>query len=169
MSVLTKEVIWKEINEGRIKIEPLIHENIGPGSIDLTLSNQIRVSKDINEVIHVNEETDYKQFTELIEIQDFYMLKPGESILGMTNEKITLPDNICGWLQGRSRFSRLGLMVHITASFVQPGVSNKQILEIFNASPFSMHIYPGTKICQLILQRTEGNARYEGMFKEQEL
>lgn len=51
-----------------------------------------------------------------------------------TKECITLSDNICGWINSRSRFARIGLMSHVTAPFISPGISNKQVLEIFNAS-----------------------------------
>ena len=63
------------------------------------------------------------------------------SAMGKTTnalEKVTLASDICGWLEGRSRFSRLGLLVHISASFMQPGIENKQVLEISNQSPMPL-------------------------------
>jgi dCTP deaminase len=90
-------------------------------------------------------------------------------VLGITKEKITLPEDICGWLNSRSRFARIGLMSHITAPFISPGVSNRQILEIFNAGKNKIKLMPGTKICQLVLQECKGKAKYEGKFKEQTL
>ena len=87
--------------------------------------------------------------------------------MGMTLEKITLPDNICGRLEGRSRFARLGLLVHITASFMQPGISNHQVLEMYNASPFPLAIHPGTKICQFVFEYTVGEGHYRGRFARQ--
>jgi dCTP deaminase len=82
-------------------------------------------------------------------------------------EKITLPDNICAWIGGRSRFARIGLFVHITASFVQPGISNHQVLEMYNASPIPLAIYPGLRICQLVLEHTVGEGHYDGRFRHQ--
>jgi dCTP deaminase len=60
-------------------------------------------------------------------------------------------------------------MSHITAPFIMPGVSNRQVLEIFNAGPNKIKLIPGTKICQLVFQECKGKAKYEGKFKEQEL
>ena len=68
---------------------------------------------------------------------------------------------------GRSRFARLGLLVHISAGFMQPGTFNNTVLEIFNMSPRPLRIFPGTPICQFIFQRTLGQARHTGRFSGQ--
>jgi dCTP deaminase len=167
MSVLTKEEIKKEIEKGNIKVEPFNPENIGPGSIDLTLGNRFRVFKNMHIVYDVNEDSRYGDITEVVE-QDSIVLKPGETALGITQEKITLAQNICGWLEGRSRFARLGLMVHISSSFMQPGISNRQVLEIANMGNVPLRLHAGTKICHFIFQKTLGKAKYEGKFRDQE-
>ena len=105
----------------------------------------------------------------IIDIKKGYSLSPGELILGITKEKVTLPENICGWLQSRSRFARIGLMSHVTAPFICPGISNRQVLEIYNAGRQHILLKPGVKICQLILQECKGKAKYRGKFKEQKL
>ena len=87
---------------------------------------------------------------------------------GTYGERITLPPNLCGLLEGRSRFARLGLMIHVTSAFVQPGVSNRQVLEMSNVSKRSLRIHPGVRLCQLVLLRTEGEAVYRGRFAVQE-
>ena len=97
-----------------------------------------------------------------------YVLVPGRTIHGITRERITLPDDLCGFLEGRSRFARLGLMIHVTSAFVQPGVSNRQVLEMSNVSNRSLRIFPGVRLCQIVLLRTDGRATYEGRFSEQE-
>ena len=86
----------------------------------------------------------------------------------MTRERIHLPRNLVGFLEGRSRFARLGLMVHVTSAFVQPGVSNRQVLEMSNVSNRPLRIHPGVRLCQLVLMRTEGEARYTGRFADQD-
>ena len=96
-----------------------------------------------------------------------FVIKPGETILGITQEKITLASNLCGWLEGRSRFARLGLLVHISASFMQPGISNRQVLEISNMGAVSLRLHAGTKMCQFIFQKTIGQAKYSGRFVDQ--
>jgi len=169
--ILTKKEILKEIKAKRIIIEPYDEKAVGPASIDLTLDNQIRVFKNriARGPIDVTDTADYKTITKLVDVKNKYVLRPGEFILGITKEKITLPEDICGWLNSRSRFARLGLAIHITAPFVQPGVSNKQVLEIYNVGPNKLALIPGQKLCQIILQKCAGKAKYEGVFKEQSL
>ncbi|EKD49913.1 MAG: hypothetical protein ACD_63C00014G0009 [uncultured bacterium] len=163
MSVLTKEEIFKEIDKGNIKIEPFSAENVGPGSIDLTLGNMFRVFKKSDKIYDVGDNPDYKKITKLVET-DSIVVNPQETVLGITRENIALPSNICGWLEGRSRFARLGLMVHISASFMQPGVDNRQVLEISNMGHVPLKLHAGTKICQFIFQKTVGEAKYSGKF-----
>lgn len=166
MSVLTKNEILKEIKKGTIKIEPYVKENIGPSSVDLTLWNKFRVFKKSKKVFDVHDNTDYKKITKLI-IADSIVVKPQETVLAITKEKLTLAPNICGWLEGRSRFARVGLMVHISASFMNPGISNHQVLEISNMGRIPLRLHAGTKICQFIFEKAIGKAKYEGKFKEQ--
>lgn len=165
--VLTKPEILKKLREDVIKIEPFDERAVGPASVDLTLDNSIRVFDSKGEL--VTNETDYKRISRLVSIEDGYLLKPEELVLGITVEKITLPENICGWLNSRSRFARIGLMSHITAPFIAPGVSNKQVLEIFNAGQNRIKLVAGTRICQIVFQECKGKAKYEGRFKDQEL
>ena len=163
MAILTREKIIEHIEKGDIKVEPFIKENVGPGSIDLTLGNKFRVFRASEEVFDINEEADYKKISDLIET-DSVIVEPGETLLGITKEKITLAPNFCGWLEGRSRFARIGLMVHISASFMQPGLSNHQVLEFSNMGHVPLRLHAGTKICQFIFEETEGSAVYEGKF-----
>lgn len=167
MTILTKNVIIKEIKKGNIKITPFKKSQVGPGSVDLHLGNEFRVFKKVHRVVHVNDKTDHREITEVLRVKDYLLLMPGETIQGITKEKITLAPNICAWLEGRSRFSRLGLLVHISASFIQPGINNKQVLEISNMSHMPLAIYPGTAICQMIFERAEGKAKYKGRFAKQ--
>jgi len=167
MPVLTKNVIAQEIAQGNIQVEPpLDPSQIREASIDLRLGNSFRLYKKTNKTVDLIEGTDYKDLTEEI-VADTLILCPQETVLGVTVEKITLPNNICGWLEGRSRFARLGLLIHISAGLIQPGVSNHQVLEITNLSPNVLVLHAGTKICQLAFQRCEGEANYEGRFQGQ--
>ena len=96
------------------------------------------------------------------------MLAPGATVHGVTRERVTLPPDICAWIEGRSHVARLGLMVHVTAGFMHPGVDNRQVLEMSSVAPMPLVIHAGTRICQIILQRTEGEATYQGRFASQE-
>jgi dCTP deaminase len=95
------------------------------------------------------------------------VLAPGCTIHGITRERISLPPFLCGFLEGRSRFARLGLMIHVTSAFVQPGVNNRQVLEMSNVSNRPLRIHAGVRLCQIVLMRTEGEAVYAGRFKDQ--
>ena len=82
--------------------------------------------------------------------------------------RIVLPRDLCGFLEGRSRFARLGLMIHVTSAFVQPGVRNRQVLEMSNVSSRSLRIHAGVRLCQLVLMWTDGEAVYAGRFADQD-
>lgn len=166
--ILTHDVILAEIAAGRIIVEPLAPDQVGPASIDLHLGDEIRVIAGGPPVIDVNDAADYRAVSRVQPLDEPYVLRPGETIHGITRERITLPDDVAGWLEGRSRFARLGLMIHVTAGFVNPGVSNRQVLEISNVSNRPLAIHAGTRLCQIVLQRTEGRATYAGRFAAQE-
>jgi dCTP deaminase len=114
---------------------------------------------------------DYKKYTKLIQTKpnEKITIRSGETILGITQEHIKLPTNICGILNGRSRFARMGLCIHITALFINPGVDNQTVLEIRNDSPYNLELVPGERICQLILMNIDGEAEYQGQFNQQSL
>jgi dCTP deaminase len=165
--ILTHDEILKEIAAGNIRIDPFDPDCVGPASVDLHLGKEFRVFRKVHDVFRVTPTSDYEEITERISVVDHLLLMPQETVLGLTVEKITLATHICGWLEGRSRFSRLGLLVHISASFMQPGIENKQVLEISNFSPMPLALHPGISICQFIFQRTVGEARYNGRFRNQ--
>ena len=157
--ILSKEAILKEVKLGNLKIEPFDSNNIKGSSIDLTLDNKFRMFyRDV-------ESDDYRKYSKLI-TKDEIILEPGDFILGITKEKITLK-NLCGWLQGRSTYARIGLGIHVTANFVHPGVSNKQVLEIKNLNNYKIKINAGMKICQLMVERVEGKYILESKYKKQ--
>lgn len=167
MAILTRDVILRELDEGRLEIDPLERDQVGPASIDLTLGDEIRVIEAGDEPIAIAEETDYRDYTRRLHLDEPFRLDPGVTIHGITREHVTLPDDLCGFLEGRSRYARLGLMIHVTSAFVQPAVSNRQVLEMSNVASHPLAIHPGVRICQLVLMRTEGQARYRGRFWDQ--
>src|SRR3954469_16828964 len=147
--ILTREVIQREIDAGRVVIDPFFADQVGPASIDLHLGDEIRVMHAGREPVPVTDDVDYRTITDVRSLETPYPLEPGETIHGITRERITLPGDIGGWLEGRSRFARLGLMIHVTAGFITPGVSNRQVLEISNVSQRPLAIHPGTRLCQI--------------------
>ena len=168
MAVLTRDAIRAELESGRLVITPLEADQLGAASVDLTLGDEIRVIDGGAQPIDVVADCDYRQHTRVQKLDQPYVLAPGSTIHGITRERVRLPANLCGFLEGRSRFARLGLMIHVTSAFVQPGVDNRQVLEMSNVANRPLRIHAGVRLCQLVLMRTEGEARYSGRFAVQE-
>jgi len=168
MTVLTRDALLAELETGRLRVDPHTPDQIGPASIDLTLGDEIRVFKAGSTPIPVEEDVDYRDWTEARPLEPGFVLEPGMTVHGITRERIELAEDLCGQLEGRSRFARLGLMVHVTSALVQPGVRNRQVLEISNVAGRALALHPGVRICQLVVMRAEGRARYCGRFADQE-
>ena len=169
MAVLGRQAILQAIEDGLIAITPFIDDHVGPASVDLTLASSFRVFRKVHEVIEVRDHTDYREFTDKLEIPEgeHILIMPGETVLGITRERLKLGPGLCGWLEGRSRFARLGLMVHISAPFMGPGIDSQQVLEMSNFGPAPLAVVPGTPICQFIFQRMDGEEHYSGRFAGQ--
>ncbi len=169
MAVLGREAILQAIEAGVIGVTPFVPERLGPASLDLTLAGTFRVFRKVHEVIEVREHTDYRQLTEKIKVPqgEHILIMPGETVLGITQERLRLGPGLCGWLEGRSRFARLGLMVHISAPFMGPGINSQQVLEMSNFGPAPLAVHPGTAICQFVFQKLEGSEIYAGGFAGQ--
>ena len=169
MAVLGRQAILRAIDSGAITITPFIPEHVGPASVDLTLACSFRVFRKVHEIVDVNEHTDYRSFTDKVDIAqgEHILIMPGETILGITEERLRLGPGLCGWLEGRSRFARLGLMVHISAPFMGPGIASQQVLEMSNFGPAPLAVHPGTAICQFIFQTLDGEENYQVRFAGQ--
>ena len=81
-----------------------------------------------------------------------FIVHPGDFVLGVTAEKITLPDNIVARVEGRSSLGRLGIVVHSTAGFVDAGFSGTITLEISNLNTVPVALYPDMRVCQLAFE-----------------
>jgi dCTP deaminase len=169
MSILGRQAILQAIERGEITITPFQPELVGPASVDLTLARTFRVFRKVHQVIAVREHTDYRELTDKIEVADgeHMLIMPGETVLGITHERLRLGPGLCGWLEGRSRFARLGLMVHISAPFMGPGIDSQQVLEMSNFGPAPLAVVPGLAICQFVFQRLDGEESYQGRFAGQ--
>ncbi len=172
--ILTRDRILDALKTGEIKIDPFDARALDAASYDMTLFHQIRVFVEgLNEIDLMDMSQDAHallRITRLLQIpaESYYLLKPGELVLGMTVEKLTLAPDIAGSLEGRSRFARMGLMVHVSASFLQPGIKNtRQVFEIFNASRHAIKLRSGVRIAQVVFERCEGSAVYRGVFANQ--
>ena len=165
MAVLTHDVILRELDSGRVRIDPDVSQ-VGVASIDLTLGTEIGEIVSDEAAIRVEDATDYQ---DLPGPRARRALSPGARLDDPRHHARAhqLPSDLCGFLEGRSRFARLGLMVHVTSAFVQPGVSNRQVLEMSNVSSRALEIVAGVRVCQLVLVRTDGQATYRGRFRDQ--
>jgi dCTP deaminase len=148
--ILSDRTLREELANGRIVIDPLDEANIQPSSIDLTLDRFFRLFMNHSyRVIDVKE--DQEDLTELVEIkeEDAFILHPGEFVLGATAEMIGLPDDLVGRLEGKSSLARLGLLIHSTAGFCDPGFRGHVTLEFSNVANLPITLYPGMKIGQI--------------------
>lgn len=168
MTLLTKQQVKSEITSKRLVITPpLKSDQINGASIDLTLSKEFRTFRRRAGAIDIVDSTNYKRYT-ISTTAKSILIRPQETILAMTEEKVELPNNIVGWLEGRSRFARIGLLIHISAGLIHPGVNNHQVLEITNLSPNILRLHAGVRICQLVLEYTNGPISYHGHYRTQD-
>jgi dCTP deaminase len=148
--ILSDNDIRKLLKKGAIKISPLEDDQIGPASVDLTLSDEWHFFKSElkKKIVDLSKVPFQKAFR--VKTAKSMVLRPGQMCLARTKEKITLPENIMGNLEGRSRFARMGLVIHITSALVQPGSDNHQVLEIVNLAPFPVKLHAGMRISQVV-------------------
>jgi dCTP deaminase len=148
--VLSDRTIREEIAAGRIVIDPLGDDCIQPSSVDLHLDNLFRVFLNHTmEVIDVK--SDQEDLTELVKVPEdqYFVLHPGEFVLGSTLELVGLPDDLVSRIEGKSSLGRIGLLVHATAGFVDAGFSGHLTLELSNVANLPIKLYPGMKIGQV--------------------
>jgi dCTP deaminase len=152
---LSDQDIIKMMKIGKIKITPFSKDQLGAASVDLTLSNNWGIFKEnyLGKTVDLNK-TSFKKIIKNIK-SDTMILNPGEMCLGKTREKISLSSDILATLEGRTRYARLGLTVHVTASLVQPGSSNHQVLEIVNLSPLRIILHEGMRISQISFHKLD--------------
>lgn len=169
MATLGRDLILKLIEEGAIKIQPFNKNQVGPASIDLHLGDTFRVFEKTRDVFHVREDADYKQLTRTVKVDpgNHLLMMPNELVQGITEENLTFPPTLSGRIEGRSRFARVGLLIHLSSGFIQPGSTGRVVLEILNVSPLPLALHPGTAICQVIIEEATGAAAYKGVFAGQ--
>jgi dCTP deaminase len=152
--VLSDGDIRAELSAGRIVIDPYLPEAVQPSSVDLHLDNRFRVFRN-SRYPYIDVREEQPDLTELVEIagDDPFILHPGEFVLGSTWERIELPDDIVARLEGRSSLGRLGLLIHSTAGYVDPGWEGNLTLELSNVANLPITLYDGMKIGQISFQR----------------
>jgi dCTP deaminase len=153
--VLSDRTIREEIAGGRLVIEPLDDGDIQPASVDVHLDSKLIVFRAQHEESCIDVRIDMEGMNEVVEMQEDapFFVQPGELVLASTLEDITLPDDIVGRLEGKSSLARIGLLMHSTAGYVDPGWRGHLTMQLTNVSRFPISLYRGMKIGQLSLLR----------------
>jgi dCTP deaminase len=152
--VLSDRDIRAEIEGGRIVIDPYIPEAVQPSSVDLHLDRRFRVFRN-SRYPYIDVREPQPELTELLEIagDEPFILHPGEFVLGSTLERVELPNDLVARLEGKSSLGRLGLLIHSTAGYVDPGWEGNLTLELSNVANLPITLYDGMKIGQISFQR----------------
>ncbi len=152
--ILSDRDIRAEIEAGRIVIDPFVPEAVQPSSVDLHVGNRFRVFRN-NRTAVIDPREEQPELTELVEIvgDEPFILHPGEFVLGATLERVALPDDLVARLEGKSSLGRLGLLIHSTAGYVDPGWEGTLTLELSNVANLPIKLYDGMKIGQISFQR----------------
>ena len=172
--ILSDRSIKEKLRNGEISIEPFSEEFVQPASYDLHLDKNILVfDTDNHDLIDVKKPVDDLMIKLEIDDIDGYTLKPGEFVLANVKEITGVDSKHVGRLEGKSSLARMGLIIHATAGFLDPGNKLRLTLEIANLSPLPIKIYEGMKIAQLAFEELDGecerpygstglNSKYKG-------
>ena len=177
---LANSAIRREIEAGSLVFVPELGEGrVGPSSVDLTLSDtfhviepRFREQREAGVVSSIELiEYEWPRFVRTFSDQEvvrpgrFFEIPVGELVIGYTCESVRLPQHLGGWVEGKSSIGRIGLFVHISAPTIHPGWNGRIALEFYNVGPLPIRVRPGDTICQLILERVEGEGLYRGQFQ----
>ena len=150
MSVLSDRDIGAALKAGSIRIDPYDAHDLQPSSVDLHLDRSFRVFRN-NRYAYIDVRAPQPDLTEMLTIADDepFILHPGEFVLGQTNEWVELPNDLVARLEGKSSLGRLGLLIHSTAGYVDPGWKGNLTLELSNVANLPIALYYGMRIGQI--------------------
>jgi dCTP deaminase len=148
--ILADRTIRRLIDAGRIGIDPFDEALIQPSSVDVRVDRFFRVFRNAR-YPYIDVKSPMDDLTELVEVEagEVFILHPGEFVLGSTLERVTLPDDLVARLEGKSSLGRLGLLIHSTAGFVDPGWDGHVTLELSNVANLPITLYAHMKIGQI--------------------
>lgn len=173
--LLSDRDIWAEVEGGRVAIDPFESTMVQPASVDVRLDRYFRVFEN-HRYPHIDPSQEQPGLTRLIEPEgdEPFVLHPGEFVLASTHERVSLPDDVAGRLEGKSSLGRLGLLTHSTAGWIDPGFTGHVTLELSNTATLPIKLWPGMKIGQLCLFRLSsasehpyGSAKHESRYQDQ--
>ncbi len=149
MTVLSDRTIKMMLAERKIVVEPLGEGCIQPASVDVHLDKRILVFRNSRRPF-IDVRQDLSDLTEMEEIgEQPFILHPGEFVLGSTLETIEIPEDLVARLEGKSSLGRIGLLIHSTAGYVDPGWKGRLTLELSNVANLPVTLYHGMKIGQI--------------------
>ncbi len=148
--VLSDHTIKDMMLSGRIRIEPCDPDDIQPSSVDLHLGPHFQVFRN-SRYPYIDPSREQDGLVELVSAssEEPFVLHPGEFVLGTTVERIVLPDDLVARLEGKSSLGRLGLLIHSTAGYVDPGWDGRLTLELSNVANLPIVLSPGMAIGQI--------------------
>jgi len=157
--VFSDRDIHAAVKDGTITVEPFDFEQIQPASLDLKLGNRFLIFKTSGqEAIDVKQPTEGLMEEIVVGNGDVFVLHPGEFVLGVTHEKIGFSAGVVGQLNGKSSLGRLGIIVHATAGFIDPGNILRPTLELNNIGKLPVKLYPMMPIAQMVFIRLTSEA-----------
>jgi len=159
--IFSDRSIRQAISSGQILIDPFEPSFVQPSSVDLRVGNGFRIFVN-HRYSEIDPRAPQEDLTQLVEVAEGepFMLHPGEFVLGSTLERVKLGDDIVARLEGKSSLGRLGLLIHSTAGFVDPGFEGHITLELSNVATLPIAIYPGMKIGQISFYRMTTPAEF---------
>ena len=175
--ILSDRDVRARLARGDIKIapDPDPEIQIQPASIDLRLGYDFQTFNSTQQaLIDPADPSSFEQLTNLIHLQESerFIVHPGEFVLATTLEHVEIPDDLVARLEGRSSIGRLGIVIHSTAGYIDPGFKGRITLEISNLGRIAVALYPGMRICQIAFEEmsspvSEGygmkrTAKYQG-------
>ncbi len=157
MAILSDQDIIKYLDEGKISIEPLEDpgRQIQPSSVDLRIGNEFKGFRIIRKpCIDPMDKSDLESYMESFHLEsgEAFIIHPGEFALATTHETVKLPDDLVARVEGRSSMGRLGITMHVTAGYIDPGFQGKITLEISNIGKMPVALYTGQRVCQIVFE-----------------
>lgn len=156
MAILSDVDIKRYLDEERIIIDPLEDEKqIQPSSVDLRIGDEFKGFTIVTKpYIDPFDKTNLESYMHSITVEEGepFIIHPGEFTLATTHEYVKLPEDIVARVEGRSSIGRLGITMHVTAGYIDPGFEGRITLEISNIGKMPVALYPGQRVCQIVFE-----------------
>lgn len=169
--ILSDKDIKDRIEEGSLGIEPFDEDCVQPSTYDLHLGEEFRLFNS-HQQSHIDLKSKFS-LTKLVRVDENegFILHPGEFVLATTEERFRIPTDLAAKLEGKSSLGRLGLVVHATAGYIDPGFEGEITFEMSNMNTVPIVLYPKMRVAQICffvmsseVERAYGEAgnKYQG-------